>query len=1235
MKLRRAYLLGIISAVMLVCLPNFANSQTCYGGLSGSNLQDCFGSSDYPCYYCDVSDMDYEIRAPNGVTTTGWRDMSYSTQVGSCSVSCIQKTWTASYLWCPQEGTYSIRTRAYSQSGSGYAWETSDWNTNAYTVNYDYEQLWCTCKGGTWVSGATYCGSLGCQGGRCCGDDGANDNFCVAGGGSCVAGTHRSNHCSDGVKNCDEQGIDCGGADCASCVSVIVNAPNGNQYIRGTYYIDFNVYDPNNGELHAKIAYSTSPGLFSNIIVSDLNLNNDPNISALTCDKTNWSTTTRCIYSWNTTTANDGNYYIDINLWSVSGGFSIDSSNASFAIDNTAPTTNATAKKSDDSNYVFGEWSKLNVTVTLQCIDTTSGCKATYYCLGSGCTPNTTYSSTITISSEGTTYLRFRSVDNADNNESVQEKIVKVDNTAPTTTDNAPVNWQTTDFNITLTCNDGLGIGCSETYYRINSGAWQLYSGSISITQDGNHRVDYYSKDLLNNTEGMKTCYAPLDKSPPTIDVNSPLNNEVIESTIYVRFRANKGVGSPLSFGSIIVLLDGSQSDDFNRSVHCIEASGDYICAYYEYVNTAKDYNLSIRVSDQVGWTVQRDINFFYLGLTTFNIEGYTIEPSTAMKGVIYSMVDVGLSSFGGSSCAGTKYIETGFPGIFRNIPPVLVYAGYEEGYFSGDLNIRFYAADYEMGELHTKMAYSIAKGSFQNSIVNDLNLNNYQNIPQLNCASADWRYARLCTYAWDTTQANDGNYYLDLNLWDEHGASSSYSTTKTLCIDNTAPDINLIKPKPNELIEEPWFMFKISENGCAPLALGGISVLLNGEATSFEYTRDCNKSGSEYTCGFNILGLIESDYNFSIIVTDLAKNGRQADVNFRFIPKISVSAIQPSGTLETGDITISFNVYNTALSELHAKIYYSSIHAGKLGFENAIETDLNLNNHAQIENLNCTSNSWWPPVQCTYYWDARNVEDGNYYIDINIWTNGGLTASGSSLKQFLIDNTPPLASVTDVSETTTFEDTVYLNCIDSFSGCKKTRWYYFSETNNCSNNKNNYIHSTNKNSITIVEDNNNYICLWVENNVGLSSKAASPRLNVISSSWGLTKGPSETINEAALDLNNACSFYVSSDINLACEYQSFVKIRSYNVDIGRVYPLSPAIIESSERPLEVLLESSIANFYDERYYIIFEGEFSRITSKGIEKDYPNVIVRRRMVPLLKANGRLELGTLVIKAGKR
>jgi|GEM_PF-2298896 len=1448
-------------------------AQTCSGGLSGSGLQDCTGSNESPCHTCDVNDFQYEIRAPDDVTTTGWRALTYSSQVGTCSTSCVQENWTASYTWCPQEGSYDIRVRASAQSGSGYGWETSDWSLNIYSVDYDYNQFWCSCKGGTWVNNATYCGSLGCRGGKCCGDDGANDNFCIAGNGSCVAGVYYANHCSDNVQNCDEQGKDCGGADCVSCVETIVNAPNGNQYIKGTYSIDFNVYDPSNHELHAKIAYSSSAGTFANIIVADLNLNNDPNIPALSCEDTDWRNQTRCLYSWNTTSAIDGNYYIDINVWTVSGGFDIDSSDASFRIDNTAPTTtdnasstwtkndvNVTLTCSDgsgsgcsatyycidttgtctpttsgtlatvtctsgqvcqkyvryysvdavgntestktsaviridkkaptyvgygniqgysyqesssiywvkgnddfnidithsddgsgvyeqyfgfnkddctpngcggapyeikshsiygqsvidwmvDDNYIdidqvtcvdsdgscsdndmtlrwhakikttcqdwnyklhtylydqvsngvgytdLGVWVKVdntapstsdnatsawqgsNVDVTLTCTDSRSGCQTTYYCIDdtNTCTPTTAGNVATVTCPTGQIcqkYVRYYSVDKVGNSESVKvSAVVRIDKQAPTTSDNAPNTWQTSNFSVTLSCNDGSGIGCSATYYRVDGGSWQL-GNSISITTDGNHKIDYYSVDSLNNTEAAKTTYAALDKTPPTLTLTSPSENALISSSaVLIQFTANRGAGSPIDLASTDVLIDGNSSTDFNRTVHCTESDGSYSCSFYAYLYVSGDHNLSVITFDSVGFMAQIDRNFGVY--SEYNLEGFTIEPSVPAQGTAYSVSDVGLTNVGGSTSSTNYDAQIGFPPIFRNLPPNLLYNSIESGYVRGTFPIEFYVSDYEFEELHTRLAYSLSSGAFQNDINSDLNLNDYEKISELDCNSADWRLPRLCTYYWDTSNVADNNYYIDLNLWDIHRDTNIYSTKKTICIDNNAPGISISSPLQNSTTSSPDFSFTLTNNGCAALVLSNVQVKLNGSATNFNYATDCNLQGEHYNCSFSQLELQDGDYNLSIIASDLAGNVRQVDRNFHFTPSVGVNDIRPSGTLESGIITISFNVHNTMLNNLYASIYYSSINAGKLGFENVIAADLNLNADRNIANLSCDSNVWWPAVRCTYIWDTSAVADGNYYIDINIWNASGLQGAGSSLKQFLLDNTAPIASITAVSETPVYEDIVYLNCADSGSGCKATRWYYFSPVQNCSSNKADYNYSTTRNNIAINDDHNDYICLWVENMVGLHATAVSEQLHVQRESWGVTKGASETISKWLSDANNTCSFYVTADINLACTYQSFVKIREHPTDINKVYGIPPTFIESAEKPITVVLESAITSFYDERYFLVFESDKRRITSQGNEQDYPNIILRKRTIPLLRADGQLELGTLIIKVRKR
>ena len=78
--------------------------------------------------------------------------------------------------------------------------------------------------------------------------------------------------------------------------------------------------------------------------------------------------------------------------------------------DTTSPTTTASP--------AGGTYSSAQ-SVTLTCNDGSgSGCKTTYYCLGSACNPTTIYSGPINISSS--TPLKFYSTDNADNSEFVK-----------------------------------------------------------------------------------------------------------------------------------------------------------------------------------------------------------------------------------------------------------------------------------------------------------------------------------------------------------------------------------------------------------------------------------------------------------------------------------------------------------------------------------------------------------------------------------------------------------------------------------------------------------------------------------------------------------------------------------------------------------------------------------------------------------------------------------------------
>ena len=143
---------------------------------------------------------------------------------------------------------------------------------------------------------------------------------------------------------------------------------------------------------------------------------------------------------------------------------------------------------------------------------------------------NGTYSITLSVPADGVYNITATAYDNAGNSNSTTVTNVTIDTTPPTTTDDAPSGWQSSAFNITLTCSDS-GSGCNLTQYRIDGGSWQ--NGTmVEITTDGNHTIEYNSTDNAGNTETTNTVYAALDTTPPTISFSCSPTSVYIWETI-------------------------------------------------------------------------------------------------------------------------------------------------------------------------------------------------------------------------------------------------------------------------------------------------------------------------------------------------------------------------------------------------------------------------------------------------------------------------------------------------------------------------------------------------------------------------------------------------------------------------------------------------------------------------------------------------------------------------------
>jgi len=67
---------------------------------------------------------------------------------------------------------------------------------------------------------------------------------------------------------------------------------------------------------------------------------------------------------------------------------------------------------------------------------------------------------------------------------------------------------------VTLTATDN-SVGVKHTYYRINTGTWQLYTGPFVVSGSEQKKIYYVSVDRVNNWEAMKTASFYVDSEPP------------------------------------------------------------------------------------------------------------------------------------------------------------------------------------------------------------------------------------------------------------------------------------------------------------------------------------------------------------------------------------------------------------------------------------------------------------------------------------------------------------------------------------------------------------------------------------------------------------------------------------------------------------------------------------------------------------------------------------------------
>ena len=138
---------------------------------------------------------------------------------------------------------------------------------------------------------------------------------------------------------------------------------------------------------------------------------------------------------------------------------------------------------------------------------------------GDGTTDSTLQSPTRTFADQGTYTATVTVTDEHGAASSATTSVEAFENQAPVTTSvlspaapNGQNGWYIGPVTVTLgaTDNDG-GSGVDKTEYRIDGGAWTVYSGPFAVGSDGGHTVGYRSTDVVGNVEAEKTVSFKVD----------------------------------------------------------------------------------------------------------------------------------------------------------------------------------------------------------------------------------------------------------------------------------------------------------------------------------------------------------------------------------------------------------------------------------------------------------------------------------------------------------------------------------------------------------------------------------------------------------------------------------------------------------------------------------------------------------------------------------------------------
>ena len=120
-----------------------------------------------------------------------------------------------------------------------------------------------------------------------------------------------------------------------------------------------------------------------------------------------------------------------------------------------------------------------------------------------------------THANDGAHVITYWSTTAEDVSETPRTAVVRIDTTAPQTSDDAPSGWQHGPVTLTLAAADALS-GVATTTYSVDGGP-QHQGTSVQVSGDGTHSVAYFSTDNAGNVEATRTATVRIDGTGPQV----------------------------------------------------------------------------------------------------------------------------------------------------------------------------------------------------------------------------------------------------------------------------------------------------------------------------------------------------------------------------------------------------------------------------------------------------------------------------------------------------------------------------------------------------------------------------------------------------------------------------------------------------------------------------------------------------------------------------------------------